>query len=75
MKSIFIGLPILAGVILIGILAYNYLPRLDRQINLEAIKICGQISRYTTKPSENDTVFYPVADVYNACLKDAGVKK
>lgn len=67
-NTIIIGIVVLLGVFLMML-------RVDRYIKVKAIDECAKISKYEkTVTAENAKVSYPLADVYQSCLKDKGIK-
>lgn len=65
----------LVGFILLSIILYLALLRVDIYLKDKAINDCGQISRFEKRISDqNITVYYPEPDVYKQCLNRIGVK-
>ncbi len=49
---------------------YLLLQRIDVYLQTQAVKECGQTSRFIQEiPAQNARAEYPVADVYEACLR------
>lgn len=49
------------------------LQHVDKYLRIKAVDDCTKISRYEKQlPEENAKVFYPLTDIYKACLKDKG---
>ncbi len=48
------------------------LQRVDTYLRIKAVDECGLVSRFETNASNGDHTSVPIADSYNACLKDKG---
>ena len=67
-NTIIIGVIVLLGLFLVML-------RFDRYLKIKAIDDCARISKYEKNVTEeNAKVTYPLADVYQSCLKDKGIK-
>ena len=69
----FIITVIVAAVCLIGINKFASLKQ--KEIENEARFQCAQSSRYQIQQSKDVIVWYPVKDLYSACLAEKGINK
>jgi hypothetical protein len=69
-----IAFSLLAGVIIAGYVGMRFLAIFDRQTTIQARASCAQSSRYQVTQADGAIVWYPVQDLYEACLAENGVK-
>lgn len=58
--------------VFLGVALFLVLQRVDSFLKLKAIGDCGQSSNYQVKDQSGALVSYPVAGVYEKCLKEKG---
>ena len=71
--NIILSLAVLAGVIVMAIFAFMYLGLKQKEVENEARYQCAQSSRYEINNGKN-TIWYPAADLYSACLREKGIE-
>ncbi len=70
--AITIGLSILALAVVVVAMQYIWIK--EQEVKNEARFACAQSSRYqTTDKSTGATVWYPVQDLYEKCLREKGL--
>lgn len=59
--------------VVIGVVAFMFLGKIDSYLRIKAIDECGKISKYEITAADGSHVSYPINDVYKSCLKDKGI--
>jgi len=59
-------------IVFLAVAVYFAFQKVDKYFRIKAIDDCGKISRYEVSGTDGSQVWYPIADVYKACLKDKG---
>jgi len=63
---------VIAGVIVVGYFALQYLGLKKKEVENEARFQCAQSSRYQTVKGDT-TIWYPAEELYKSCLKEKGI--
>jgi hypothetical protein len=64
----------LIGYILLFVAFYLFLLRIDMYLKTQSVVDCAKTSQYQQTLKDGVKVNYPIANVYNDCLKKVGVK-
>ena len=72
--KIIIAFSMLTGVIIAGYFGMRFLAIFDRQTTIQARAACAQSSRYQVTQADGAIVWYPVQNLYEACLSENDVR-